>query len=219
MKVNATATSTSYEQYVRMGKDLVNTINCYQAQIAYYATKVCEIKHGGITRSTTYTLTKYAADIGIKSKTLSEWVSIYRNVITKVDIDPEKVTKKDWTVATRVQSLYAGEKRTMQALAGLSGKKNKGYRPDVSVERVKDLFKQNYDGPSFQKEVYEWADYVIFIKNKLLARDLSTVSVSSLISLKENLDKASDHILAELTKKKPVAKVKNAKAALRAAAK
>jgi hypothetical protein len=204
--------NATYDQYVKMGRELVNSINAYQAQIAYYATKVCEISHGGIKRSTVYTLSKYAADIGVNRKTLSEWVSVYRNVIAKIDIDPEKVSKKDWSVAQRVQTIFNQEKRVEQAMNGTSGKKQRGTRKDVTPERVKDLFKQEYDGPSFQKELYEWDQYVIFIKNKLLSRDLSKVSTSSLISLKENLDKASDQILKHLTKgSKPAQKVKTRK--------
>jgi transposase-like protein len=200
--------NTTYDQYVKMGRDLVNQINSHQAQLAYYATKVCEIKHGGKTRSTVYTIKKYAEDVGVHHKTLSEWVSVYRNVISKIDLDPEKVTKKDWSVARRVQNLFNEEKRTVQSIMGMSGKKERGCRQDVSKERVKDLFNQNYDGPSFQSEVYSWNDYVIFVKNKLLSRDLDKVSTSSLISLKENLDKASDIILKHITKSEVPKKVK-----------
>lgn len=202
--------NTTYDQYVKMGKDLVNQIGCYQAQIAYYATQVCTIKHGGITKDTTYTLTKYAKDIGVKSKTLSEWVSVYKNVITKLNMDPEKVTKKDWSVANKVQNMFNEEKRIEQAMLGISGSKNKGVRKNMSPEIVKDLFNQNYNKNSFQSEIYEWDKYVIFIKNKLTARDLNEASVSSLINLKENLDKASEVLLRHISNpKKSTKKVVN----------
>lgn len=191
--------NTEYEQYVKMGRDLVGQIECYQAQIAFYATKVCEIKHGGRTRSTVYTLSKYATDIGINRKTLSEWVAVYRNVIQKLGKEAKEVTSKDWSVANRVQNLLKDEKRTVQTIMGVKGAKTHGYKQEVSAERIKDLFKQNYDGPSFQKELYAWNDYIVFIKNKLVGRDLSQVSTSSLLSLKENLDAASDTILRHLT--------------------
>lgn len=213
------STNATYDQYVKMGRDLVSQVKCHQAQIAYYATKVCEIKHGGKTRSSVYTLGKYAADIGVNRKTLSEWVSIYRNVIVKIDLDAEKVTQKDWTVATRVQKLFKDEKQTVQAIMGIPHAKNRGVRQDMSPAKVKDLFKQSYNGPNMQSEVYAWNDSIITIKNKIASRDLSGVSLSSLISLKENLDKASEHLLRQITKAKPEKKVKNAKAAQRAATK
>lgn len=190
-----------YDQYVKMGRDCLNDINSKQALIAYYATIVCTIKHGGHTDSKTYTLSKYAADIGMKLKTLSDWVLIYKNVIAKMSIPADKVTKKEWTVANRVQQLLNQEKRTKQALSGLPRKKTKGVKVDASPERVKDLFKRSYDKKDFQREIYTWNDYVLNIKNALVSKNLSSVELNSLISLKENLDKASDVILRHITTK------------------
>jgi hypothetical protein len=190
----------TYEQYVEMGKKIIGDMKCYQAQVAYYATKVCEIKHGGRVRSTTYTLTKYAADIGVHKKTLSEWVSVYRNVISKLDKEVSKITPKDWTVANRVQNLLNEEKKTIQHIMGTSGKKERGTRKDVSPKRVRDLFNKNYDSNTFQNDIYNWNNQIIFMKNKIVTRDLGEVSVGSLISLKENIDAISDMILRQLLK-------------------
>lgn len=188
-----------YKEYVRLGKELVQNINSYQAQIAFYATKVCEISHGGRKGLNTYTISKYSEDIGLNRKTVSEWVSIYRNVIKKLELEPGDVTKKDWTAAYRVQSILNEEVRVSQAINGISGRKERGSRKEASPERVKDLFDQNYDGPSFQKQIDNWNNDLTFWRNKIIARDLSSLSIGSLITMKESMDEISDIILRHIT--------------------
>ena len=191
----------SYEEYVRLGKGLLLKVNCYQAQIAFYATQVCTIRHGGRSGDL-YTLKKYAQDIGMNGKTLSGWVGVYRTVIEKLGMAPEDVTQKDWTVAQRVFFILESESKATQALAGIP--KNKGWRKFVPTKTVKDLFKKNYDSHTLQNQIHQWTDTVIFIKNKLVIRDLNEASTSSLLSLKENLDKASDTILRHVTRTKNI---------------
>lgn len=194
----------TYNDYVKLGRALLREVRCYQVQIAYYATKVCTIRHGGKSGDL-YTLSRYAYDIGMNSKTLSEWVSVYRNVILKLDKDMKKITPHDWTVAQRVNYILTMEKRAENEITGNPNKKSGSpYKGDFSKKKIKDLFKRNYDERSFQHEVMRCTDAVISVKNKLLLRDLSEASTSSLISLRENLDKASDIILNHLMNKRKV---------------
>jgi hypothetical protein len=191
----------TYQDYVELGRALLKEVRCHQVQIAYYATKVCTIRHGGRSGDL-YTLVRYADDIGMKSRTLSDWVSIYRNVIQKLDRPIEGITSHDWTVASKVNFILASEKKVAQELMGLPKRKSKGWKRFVPGSTVKDLFNRNYDKNEIQIEIHQWTDTVIGIKNKLLSRDLSGASSSSLISMKENLDKASDTILNHLTNKR-----------------
>jgi hypothetical protein len=187
-----------YEDYVKRAKFLIETIQCHQAEIAYIATKVCEIKHGGKTSIKTYTLTRFSKDIGINVKTISGWVSIYKNVILKIDKSYETVTKKDWQTASQVDDMIRQEARARNALEGLSKKKTRPF-DSYSPEIIKDIYGKVYTGDNFQKDVLGYIRYVIFIKNRMQAKDLSQCSASSLLTLKENLDMLSDTITRHLT--------------------
>jgi transposase-like protein len=212
MKTEKSKYQTSYEQYVKMGKRLLREIKCNQVQIAHYAVQVCDIRHGGRMVNGEYTMARYAADIGMNPKTLYEWVAVYRRVIAKLDKGIDKVTPKDWAVANRVNSLLQEEKKHVQKLNGQSGKKTSAYKQDISPARVKQLFSENYNGPSLQKEVCAWSDYILFVRNKLEKIDLTKVSDESILVLKSSLDEASSILLRHLVNKtnqhKPVAMVK-----------
>jgi len=179
-----------YGFYVNLGKMLLKDIECYQVKIAFYASKVCQIRHGGISRGL-YTLTDYARDIGISNKTLSEWVIIYKNVVSKLDINEADFSKKDWLAASRVSELLRNEKRVSQKLNGLEGKRERGIPSDLGKERIKDLFNRNYDSGSFQLSIDQFSNKVKETKNALVSKDLNTLSFSSLIELKESLDATS----------------------------
>lgn len=187
-----------YEDYVKRAKFLIETIQCHQAEVAYIATKVCEIRHGGRSLSQTYTLSKFSKDIGINAKTISGWVSIYKNIILKIDKSYETITKKDWQTASRVDDIIRQEARAYNAINGLSRKKTKPFQ-NYSPDTIKDIYGKVYTNDNFQKDVLGYIRYVIFIKNRMQAKDLSHCSVSSLLTLKENLDMISDSITRHLT--------------------
>jgi hypothetical protein len=189
--------STSYEHYVKMGKSLLEEVQSKQALVAFYATQVCEIKRGGGSEKR-YTITQYAKDIGMNPMLLTKWVLVYNKVIVKVGIEAQNVTKKDWAVASSVDKFIKSENILKNILSGSKSKKLK-CKP-LSIKKTKDLFNQNYDGPSFQAQIYTYNSYLITVKNNLISKDLSLASLSSLAALKENLDKASDAILNHLTK-------------------
>jgi hypothetical protein len=186
--------SEEYCFLVNEARKLLEAIDCYQIKIAAMAVKACQIKHGGKSANL-YTLTDFANDIGMSRKTLSEWTLVYKNVISKLDIPNQDFTKKDWEASYRVFELLRNEKRSVQQIMGTKSKKTSGHISDLSKERIKDLFNQNYEKKTFDSELLECSRLVAGIKNKLSSRDLSTVSISALVSLKENLDNASDVIL------------------------
>lgn len=192
-------TQDEYQFYVTKGREAVMSIECYQVKVAAMATKVCEINHGGRARSTTYTLSKYANDIGLNRKTLSEWVRIYRAVVSKLDLDIETFSKNDWITAGRVMELVTEEKRVKQALLGIKKRKQRGVKVELSADKIKELFNQSEAGTGFQGKVYQWTKTVSYIKGKISEADLSEASLGSLITLKESLDNASDSILRYLT--------------------
>lgn len=194
----------TYAEYVRLGRKMLATVQVHQVYIAFFATEVCQISHGGAVGRKLYTLKDYARDIGMNNKTLSEWVNTYRVVIQKLGMDINEVTIKDWTAASRVLELLKAEKRVINAEAGTPKVKDNGWKLNAPKKLIKDLFNQNYDRANLQFDIHRWTDSVIFIKNKLIARDLSECSTSSLLSLKENLDKASDTILDHLMNKRNV---------------
>jgi hypothetical protein len=188
-----------YKDYVSRARFLIETIECYQAEIAYIATQVCKITHGGRHSSESYTISKFAKDIGVNRKTLSGWISIYRNVLLKVGINHQKLTKKDWTTASVVDDLIRQEIRALNAINGTPRKKN--IIKNFDDKKIKDLFGKYYNENDFQHDVLNYVRYVIFMKNNLISKDLNCVSNSSLIQLKENVDEISDTIMKHLSAK------------------
>ncbi len=185
----------TYDFYVKEGKKLLHATYTHQATIAYYASCVCDISHGGRSGSK-YTLTQYANDIGMHRKTLSEWSVTYRNVIQKLELDPSDITKDQWFVATRVSNLLRDEKRQIQAESGLQRRKGRGwsFNVHIPVDRVRDLFSAEMNGRTAQSEINGYCDTVINIKNKLRRMEMSSVSEVSIRSLKMSLDEASSEL-------------------------
>jgi hypothetical protein len=180
----------SYEEYVRLGKEMLSSIRCYQVQIAHYATIICQIKHGGKEKGL-YTLAMYSKDIGVNRKTLSGWVNIYRVVIQKLDIDLDEVTVRDWYVASRVHELLKKEKQAINEAIGTIKAKDKGWKINTPPEKIKSMFKSHGRQRPIESEVHSWTDTIIGIKNKIRTKDLSGASTESLMMLKKNLDRAS----------------------------
>jgi tyrosine-protein phosphatase YwqE len=186
-----------YIDYVKRAKELLTQIECHQVEIAYLATIVCEIKHGGRQTSKEYNLTKFAKDIGVNRKTLSGWVLIYKNIIKKIGIHYKEVTKADWEKASLIDDYLRQEIRIMQTIEG--NKRKKGAYKELSEDYIKDIYGKAYSTIELQQKINNWNRYVIFIKNNLQSKDLNLVSASSLLSIKENMDAASDIILRHLT--------------------
>lgn len=184
----------SYREYVRLGKEMLSTVRCYQVQIAFYATQVCTINHGGPVGRQLYTLTDYANDIGVNRKTLSQWTLVYRCVIEKLDIDLNDVTVHDWDVATKVLNHLKSEKQAINEAIGTIKAKDKGWKINTPKAKIRGMFNRFQKGRPVEAEVHSWTDAVIGIKNKLNNKDLSRASTDSLMLLKKNLDKASENI-------------------------
>lgn len=194
----------SYEYYVKEGKKLLHATEVYQVMIAYYASCVCEIKHGG--KSKGYTLSQYAEDIGMHRKTLSDWSYTYRHVIEKLGMDPSNVTQEEWSVAKRVSSLLRNEKKAIQDASGMKRRKGRGWNFSVLIpgERVRDMFNAESMGRSAQSKIHSYTDTVIGMKNMLRRMHLDSVSTASLRSLKKNLDEASSELTTYLLENKGV---------------
>jgi hypothetical protein len=193
-----------YLSLVAKGKSLLKTVVCYQATLAAYTLKVCTISHGGRAGSKFYTLTDYAKDLGMNKKTLSEWVSTYKIVIKTVGLNNNNCTMKDWEAANRVMKFLGMEKR----VSNNNGRKERGVRSDISADRIKTLFGENYSKRSASSDVKEYIRNTLQIKNKLQEIKLDEIDDVDLIALKEHLDAASHRIYLHFK-----GKAKKAKAA------
>ncbi len=192
--------SQEYLYYVKEGRKLLHAIETHQAVIGYYASCVCTIKHGGKTSDEFYTLTDYAADLGINRRTLSHWSIIYRTVIEKLGLDPLDVTQDDWSIAKRVSNILVNEKRAYQEQSGLQRRKGRGWPMSVTfpVEHVKRLFEENRKAPSVQSQFDTILDSTIYMKNKIRKMDLTQINQASLMSMRMNLEQALNEVTNHL---------------------
>ena len=190
-----------YEDYVKLGKHIAKTVEVYQARLAYYACKVCQIRHGGKSNGF-YTLTDYANDIGINRKTLQQWTLAYRNVLEKLDIPLEEVNKNVWKAANRVNDNLTWRNTIDNKNKGTHRAKLQ-YKKDTSKEDIQRMYRQELNTePSFETELRSWCQTMRMIKNKIEKRDLHLAHEGNLIELMNNIDHVSDVINDFLTKKK-----------------
>lgn len=181
-----------YLKIVKRCKFLVESIECYQLEIAYHAFNVCDIKHGGKSAGL-YTITRFAKDIGLNKKTVSMWVNIYKNIILKLDKDFYSLTRKDWEVASKVDDRIRQEIRAFNLINKTIGKKNNSRFYDKN--KVKDLFGVIYDKGDFEAQLLSFNRYLIHTKKQLLSKDLSGINKATLASISESCREINDYII------------------------
>lgn len=193
--------SLSYDDFVGMGKELLKRIDSYQARIAFYACKVCDIRHGGKS-GPYYTLTDYAKDIGLPQKTLANWTRIYRHVILKLGIDIDNVDKKTWKIASRVSERMSWDVRRENILNEERKAKNM-YKEKVKTDEVQRMWDEESNNlPSFHSELRRWITVTRAASSLIKKRDLNLVSEIDLLELMNLCDETSDVINDYLTKKR-----------------
>lgn len=185
----------TYQEYVDSAKRLVKQIDSYQSRIAEMAIAVCQIRHGGKSEGY-YTLTDFASDTGINNKTLSEWVSIYRNIIVKAGI--VNPTVNDWTNATRANTLLKNERTAINSINGNKGSKT-DYKKDIPAERIKSIMNEVSSGQCASLEIDKVFHSSRFNLKKLKEIELIMVDESVLLRIMEILDESSDLINEYLT--------------------
>lgn len=73
----------TWKQAVEQARVLVVQKRTNQMKIAALALEVCEITHGGHYKSRGYTMAKFAQEVKLNYKTLSNWIFIYKSVYVK----------------------------------------------------------------------------------------------------------------------------------------
>ena len=98
----AVAKPKNWDRNVELAKRLYQNRYLTQMEIAQLALEVCEISWGGSKQRKLYTLKKFAADAGIESRTLSNWVGIKVAVFDK--LPPDAQGKAKFTTMAHVAS-------------------------------------------------------------------------------------------------------------------
>lgn len=183
-----------YEKYVIHGKNvaerlksLENSVHACQVEIARLALKVCEIRHGGISNDL-YTITRFADDIGINRKTVSNWTLVHRGVIEKIGID--EVSAEDWSAAMATTKLLKNERTAINASNNDIGGKQLRNR-DIPDEVVRDIFtkiRNDKNTPILKFDrIYSQAKH---LRSMIRDTDLSECSLSKMESVESFLAEA-----------------------------
>lgn len=103
----ADKTEAKWTETVEKAKAFVLQISKCRLQIAELALEVCDVRWGGgahwANHEGTYTLKRFAEEIGVNPKTLSNWVRVKRNVMDKlIEAGEEVDPMEDWSAMTRV---------------------------------------------------------------------------------------------------------------------
>lgn len=185
----------TYKELVEEAKGYLEKIDSYQYKVASMALQACQIRHGG--KSThIYTMADFARDTGMKAKTLSAWVTIYRDVL--LPVGKPAPTKEEWKHGARTANLLKTQRSVDNRANGKVGTRD-AYKKEVPVQKVKELFNKISSGENnigkFER-VYSSSGY-----NNSLLKDirLSDIPDGKLIRLMEWLDQSSDIINDHLT--------------------
>jgi len=193
----------TYQEYVELGKQVVDQVNDRQMKICSYAIEVCQIRHGGRSDKL-YTMKDYARDIGLNNKTLNQWMLVYRNVILK--LTPQQRETMTWKQASRVNEQLE-EANTIENRIKGTPRSKMNTKKFITSERVQSLYDQSMSEKPFVGEFMSIMKQANHTKNVLNKRDLSIIQDNHLLHLMEILDECSDLINKHLTLKKRKAKV------------
>ena len=169
------------KKYLLQVENIKKRIGVYQADIAELALKVCDIRHGGRSDKL-YTIKDFAGEIGVKGRTLQNWVATYRTVVPVVGRDKIK-TSKDWSDVIKT-------KRTTGSTSC-----------NKSVKEIFSIY-NNGDEKPFLAEFRNSIAAAKHLKYMLTTRDLNLIEMSQWSSLMAELDICSDLINDYLTNKK-----------------
>lgn len=191
--------NTDYKNYVALAKKELKKIEGHQIRICQYALKVVTIRHGGKSNGY-YTIKDYANDIGMPSKTLQNWLLIYRNVAMK--LNKPITTNKEFEKARKIND-------ALKHVRALDNKSNDrvgtrdAYKKEVPAIVVQSLYDGLEDGT--KPFLVEFTRLVSAAKHNLhilKKRDLSIIEDNHLLVLMQILDESSDIINNHLTNKK-----------------
>jgi hypothetical protein len=185
----------SYEDYVLRAREILNKLECYQAHIAQMGLEVCQIRHGGKSNGF-YTIKDFAHDIGMSSKTLSNWISIYRDVLTKIGVN--NPTPEQWAAASKTCNYLKTQRTEINREEGKPGTRN-AFKKKVPSGSIKKIFDEIAGGEGETIKLERIYSQVLHSRSVLLAMDLSKVDSLKLARVMEWLDECSDHINNHLT--------------------
>lgn len=99
--------SPKWEEAITQAKVCISNMSKSRLKVAELALEVCDVRWGGgahwANHEGTYTLKRFAEEIGLNPKTLSNWVRVKRNVHDKlVEAGQEINPIEDWAAMTRV---------------------------------------------------------------------------------------------------------------------
>lgn len=182
-----------YESLVEHAQKLLEQIKVNRIEIAKIALQVCEISHGGISGDK-YTLSKFADDIGMKRRTLSNWVELYRDIILKVGI--VNPSEGEWEQARITGRLLKHERELANKALGNKGRKILK-NSDLDSETVSVIFEKAKDSREMMKleRLYATSKHVRHLTSQISIS--SELDVSKLEAIFENLTVACE-ILKEL---------------------
>lgn len=144
--------SRTYNEIVEEAKSLLKRRELIRLSVAKLAIEACQIRHGGRS-SGLYTLTEFSKDIGLPYKRLSEWVIVYKMVVSKI---PDEIkTDEDWSKATKVyESVIKARTLINKEIGQKKSKTNR--KKDLEMEKEEVL--RRFKSITANSKALEYAD-------------------------------------------------------------
>lgn len=190
-----------YNNYVNLAKKELKAVEGHQIRICEYAMKVCQIRHGGRSNGY-YTITDFASDIGMESKTLSNWLLTYRNVVQK--LDKPISTQKEWVAAKRVENVLREERIVKNRIADKPVGSSYASKIPVSKERIQNIYSRIESGEErpFEAEFAQMLRSAKHALSLLQKRELGIIDDDQLEYLMTVIDESSEILNNYVTKKR-----------------
>ncbi len=180
----------SYNQYVEEAKGFLKNIEETKFKISKLALEVCQIRHGGISTQY-YTLKDFAGDIGMKPKTLQNWVRIYRDILLVCEKPNPSPT--DWKNAGKVENILKNKRTVSNKEEGTQGTLSQ-WNKKVPKSTINDIFSSIESGEEQDlnlNRLYRQSKHCKFLLSKI---DMGASDRSTLIEIMSDLDIVSDTI-------------------------
>ncbi len=189
---NETRRERIWKDCVNEAKILVVTTHEVRMKIVALAEKACVFHHGGSSTNNRFTVTRFAAEIGMNSHTLLEWVRLKRNVFDELSEADQKTIGQ--TKLTFLDRQMKGERRGTEA-----------YKKSLKKE-VERLRKTSDSTIKMMKYVKHMRTIIFNVKNPMMIKDCNKEVLAEILHLSREISKHLNYVDKPILRPKETAK-------------
>jgi hypothetical protein len=157
-----------YDKLVIQAKALVKEINDNKWKVAKLALEAVDIKTGGHLKEV-YSISKFADDIGLHRKTLSNWITEYKTVVVHLPEESLSLLPLKGTLRGAITRTYQEASRTNQK------------DPEVIRDLFNKQFYRNQEDRELETFLRQMRNLEFFINKKIVLKKMDQQHLSELL--------------------------------------